>query len=197
MYSNQIVFVYFRSYPSRPIAVPHFLNIITQTQFRRSIRESNDDFLCDSSWSGIKPDSWSPKMFYLNRLCERYVIDMLQQNTIGMYKMYWGINKHKHTGLYLELNSRIYQDSKMHGANMGPTWVLSAPDGPHIGPMNLAIRDECPQGVWDKPDQTHMMQIDQHQTTITRKNDISIVLMTTWMAITVVKFAIDVKWVSV
>ena len=24
---------------------------------------------------------------------------------------------------------------------MGPTWVLSAPDGPHIGPMNLAIRE--------------------------------------------------------
>ena len=23
---------------------------------------------------------------------------------------------------------------------MGPTWVLSAPDGPHDGPMNLAIR---------------------------------------------------------
>ena len=23
---------------------------------------------------------------------------------------------------------------------MGPTWVLSAPDGPHLGPMNLAIR---------------------------------------------------------
>ena len=32
-------------------------------------------------------------------------------------------------------------DSKVHGANMGPTWVLSAPDGPHVGPMNLAIRD--------------------------------------------------------
>ena len=24
---------------------------------------------------------------------------------------------------------------------MGPTWVLSAPDGPHFGPMNLAIRE--------------------------------------------------------
>ena len=24
---------------------------------------------------------------------------------------------------------------------MGPTWVLSAPNGPHLGPMNLAIRD--------------------------------------------------------
>ena len=31
-------------------------------------------------------------------------------------------------------------DSKVHGANMGPTWVLSGPDGPHVGPMNLAIR---------------------------------------------------------
>ena len=34
-----------------------------------------------------------------------------------------------------------YPDSKVHGANMGSTWVLSAPDGPHFGPMNLAIRD--------------------------------------------------------
>ena len=32
-------------------------------------------------------------------------------------------------------------DSKVHGANMGPIWVLSAPDGPHGGPMNLAIRE--------------------------------------------------------
>ena len=32
-------------------------------------------------------------------------------------------------------------DSKVHGANMGPTWVLSAPDGPHVGPINLAIRE--------------------------------------------------------
>ena len=31
-------------------------------------------------------------------------------------------------------------DSKVHGANMGPTWVLSASDGPHVVPMNLAIR---------------------------------------------------------
>ena len=32
-----------------------------------------------------------------------------------------------------------FPDSKIHGANMGPTWVLSAPGGPHVGPMNLAI----------------------------------------------------------
>ena len=33
-----------------------------------------------------------------------------------------------------------YADSKVRGANMGPIWVLSAPDGPHVGPMNLAVR---------------------------------------------------------
>ena len=31
-------------------------------------------------------------------------------------------------------------DSKVHGASMVPTWVLSAPDGPHVGSMNLAFR---------------------------------------------------------
>ena len=31
-------------------------------------------------------------------------------------------------------------ESKVHGTNMGPIRVLSAPDGPHVGSMNLAIR---------------------------------------------------------
>ena len=26
---------------------------------------------------------------------------------------------------------------------MGPTWVLSTPDWPHVGPMNLAIGDDA------------------------------------------------------
>ena len=44
------------------------------------------------------------------------------------------------TGVELVLVTHIFPDSKVHGANMGPTWVLSAPDGPHFGPMDLAIR---------------------------------------------------------
>ena len=32
-------------------------------------------------------------------------------------------------------------DSKLHRANMGPTWVLPAPGGTHVGPVNLAIWD--------------------------------------------------------
>ena len=35
---------------------------------------------------------------------------------------------------------KMYPDSKVHGANMGPTWVLLAPNEPHVGPINLAIR---------------------------------------------------------
>ena len=32
-----------------------------------------------------------------------------------------------------------FPDSNVQGANMGPNWVLSAPDGPRVGPMNIAI----------------------------------------------------------
>ena len=36
---------------------------------------------------------------------------------------------------------RRIPDSKVDGTNMGPICVLSAPDGPHVGPRNLAFRD--------------------------------------------------------
>ena len=32
-------------------------------------------------------------------------------------------------------------DSKVHGANMGSIWGQQDPGGPHVGPMNLAIRE--------------------------------------------------------
>ena len=38
------------------------------------------------------------------------------------------------------LLKETHSDSKVNGANMVPIWVLSAPDGPHVGPTNLAIR---------------------------------------------------------
>ena len=34
---------------------------------------------------------------------------------------------------------KLYPDSKVHGANMGPIWGLQDPGGSHIGPMNFAI----------------------------------------------------------
>ena len=38
-----------------------------------------------------------------------------------------------------ESHSIVIPDSKVHGANMGPIWGRQDPDGPHVGPMNLAI----------------------------------------------------------
>ena len=38
-------------------------------------------------------------------------------------------------------------DNKVHGSNMGPTWVLLAPDWPHFGPMNLACRGVYPKNT--------------------------------------------------
>ena len=59
--------------------------------------------------------------------------------------------QHK-ASLYAEQNNPC-PDYNVHGANMGPTWVLLAPDGPQVGPMNLAIRVSSfpPQHPW----QTH------------------------------------------
>ena len=34
-------------------------------------------------------------------------------------------------------------DSKVHGANIGPTSVLAAPDGRHVGPMNFCYQGSC------------------------------------------------------
>ena len=50
-------------------------------------------------------------------------------------------------------------DSKVHGANMGPTWVLSAPDGPHVGTMNRAIWDVFQTPLLNPQHQVHIRWI--------------------------------------
>ena len=37
-----------------------------------------------------------------------------------------------------------FPDSKVHGANMGPNWGRQDQGGPHVGPMNFAIRVSGP-----------------------------------------------------
>ena len=41
---------------------------------------------------------------------------------------------------------------------MGPTWVLSAPDGTHVGLMNLAIRELIPAQLWKHVRNTYLMR---------------------------------------
>ena len=67
--------------------------------------------------------------------------------------MYHENNIHSRWDLYMTHNIAyrplislgITPDNKAHGDNMGPTWVLSAPDGPHVGLVNLAIKESKPQ----------------------------------------------------
>ena len=59
--------------------------------------------------------------------------------TCSFYNQYKNTNK---SILTRKFNAKIKADpdSNVHGANMGPTWVLAALGGPHVGPMNLAVR---------------------------------------------------------
>ena len=45
-----------------------------------------------------------------------------------------------------------FLDSKVNGANMGPTWGRQDPGGPHVGPMNFAIwvsMSYDPGNIWN------------------------------------------------
>ena len=43
--------------------------------------------------------------------------------------------------IYMATVSIGIPDSKVHGANMGPTWGQQDPGGPHVGHVNLVIWD--------------------------------------------------------
>ena len=53
--------------------------------------------------------------------------------------LYWHLISSVVHNVLMVPDSKV-PDSKFHVSNMGPTWVLSAPDEPHVGAMNLAIR---------------------------------------------------------
>ena len=48
----------------------------------------------------------------------------------------WGLSQ---TNTILKTTYSNNPDSKVHGANMGPTWGRQDPGGPHVGPINFAI----------------------------------------------------------
>ena len=52
----------------------------------------------------------------------------------------FGINARIHRWQMDDSLTTRHPDSKVHEANMGPIWDRQDRDGPHIGPMNLAIR---------------------------------------------------------
>ena len=57
--------------------------------------------------------------------------------------------------MFIKPNTYLLQIARF----MGATWVLSAPDGPHVDPMNLAIRDI--QGINGIQKQTDTLRCPQ------------------------------------
>ena len=88
-----------------------------------------------------------PKIFNIDSYFA--VIVSTKQNYVFRKKFWPCVANWRVMGLKKPENPFLMQildntpDSKVHWANMGPTWVLSAPGGPHVGPMNLAIRDRA------------------------------------------------------
>ena len=57
----------------------------------------------------------------------------LDKSIVNSKISYYTANRE--TTMFYCMNKTL--DSKIHGANMGPTWVLSAPDGPMLTPWTL------------------------------------------------------------
>ena len=83
----------------------------------------------------------------------RVLFEMLYTVTIGYYKRLNGTDFYCRIWLYeydcMTCSPTKFPDSKDHGANTGPTLVLSAPGRPHVGTMNIVIMVGCPlhQGI--------------------------------------------------
>ena len=76
-----------------------------------------------------------------DRICDAYNGWMFRNEsimaTMAIFRPAGGQNE-KFTISQLFLN---IPDRKVHGADRGPIWFLSSPGGPHVCPINLAIRD--------------------------------------------------------
>ena len=66
-----------------------------------------------------------------------YVFPWILLMSTAEHKEWVGVDK------FISDKFSFHPDSKVHGANMGPTWALSAPDGPHVGPGTLLSGHGC------------------------------------------------------
>ena len=75
--------------------------------------------------------------------------DFSHPDDVTMWTGIWG--RGSFTALWQVCASLTHDpDNKVHGAIMGPTWDLSVPDGPHVGPMKLGIGGvTAEENCWD------------------------------------------------
>ena len=93
--------------------------------------------VCYQNGIGVPP--WT-------KLSKLYLRQMYRMRWVNcpyrIFKLSWKIFLKTWYGQYTCFGMYAWSmtDSKVYGGNIGPTWNLSAPDGPHVGSMNLAIK---------------------------------------------------------
>ena len=73
------------------------------------------------------------------RWCDNLIISMSRKCILSTFSMTMIDCIAATTYLAVDIQSDAIPDSKVYGANMGPTWGRQDPGGPHGGLMNLAI----------------------------------------------------------
>ena len=88
----------------------------------------------------------------------------LENDVLGIFYVYLPYGQPlSHPDLHTWKSAPLHKhspDSKVPGANMGPTWVLSAPDGLHVGPRNFAIM--VPIHKWHRPNHIRPHHLCSH-----------------------------------
>ena len=83
---------------------------------------------------------------FISKLVERTACVQLLEHlkTNNLHEIFQSAYRQLHSTETPLLRVHNNEDNMVHGADMGHTWVLSAPDGPHVGPTNIAIRGPPP-----------------------------------------------------
>ena len=125
-----------------------YSSAVRETEHKWEFKLTKNESLNSQKTSCISPSQVSYEMSIL-RIWEKS-----DSIIMALYCIYIPCYNHNEIG--------NIPDSKVHGANMGPTWILSVPGGPHVGPMNLAIRDELLCTVWGLVMKCYMLYVLHH-----------------------------------
>ena len=138
------------SYPIRDFQKSNIISFHGTNDIDMTLTLSNDNSLCDL-WNRHSHTD------YKDPWCNNRIPRPTDQAHVRIHKYTYIWSKIIVNNLIKQINhsnfksSKQYQvsiiqfshqnnpDSKVHGTNMGPTWVLSAPGRPHVSLMNLAI----------------------------------------------------------
>ena len=123
------------AYASRPVACSYMWSRSRASEVQSVVYIYNLTFIISSKAYQLVYKNWQtpPYIGTTLLLVQSYKTPPYKNTSV---QSPWKIGHER----VVQASNVVLWPSKVHGANMEPTWVLSARDGPHVGPMNLAVR---------------------------------------------------------